>query len=718
MSYPSEPDPGPACVSQTDTAAIAIAEQLLHAGQWAAARASAQPLIEHSEVAVRARAVVANAAMQSGDYSEAAEQFLKLREALPGHAGIRAALSMALNNLGSSALQRGDAAAAETRYREALAADERNALAWYNLGACAKARNDFEAAARAYARAADLDPARVDARLQWAQCERVRGRPEAARAALAPLEPTALTPDIAARAGAEWDLLGEPATAARAYAHALAHGDAGLLLRVAQAQVSGGDDAAGRANARRAAATASDDGTRLRAALVAALSLPTVVADVAEIDAARERFASGIEQLAAEWPSERLRGSHARLDDLAHSHYPLAYYGLDDSGLARAFGDWYNAAAAALHGRTDASAAAAPKPRSRHIALVSARWNLGTISAYFAPWIGALRAAGWRVDVYHTGTLVDGVTQAIAASASRFLHLPGPLAGVIQHLRESAPAMILYPEIGLSPNIYPLAALRLAPLQLAAWGHPVSSGLATIDAWLSCAEMEPADGAEHYREPLHLLPGLGTAYARPAAAATATRAQLGLPESGRLYLAPHSPVKLHPAFDALIARIVAADPAAAIVMFEDNAPALTQRLRQRMAQAGVDPDRHVRWLPRATPEQFRAVMRACDVLLDSPGFSGGNTSLDAIAQGLPLVTLPGASMRSRQSAAMLRACGCAELIADSAEEYFDRALRVANEPAYAAGLRGRLLDPGTGLFDDPRPLTALVETLERLHALQ
>ncbi len=705
-------------MSRSDTAAIAIAEQLLHAGQWAAARESAQPLVQRAEVAIRARAVIANAAMQSGDYSEAAAQFRKLREALPGHAGIRAALSMALNNLGSSALQRGDAASAETLYAEALAADERNALAWFNRGACAQARNDFEAAAGAYARAAGLDPARVDARLQWAQCERVRGMPAAARAALAPLEPTALAPEIAARVGAEWDLLGEPAAAARAYAHALAHGDASLLLRVAQAQVGSGDDAAGRANARRAVVTASDDGTRLRAGLVAALGLPTVVVDVAEIDGARQRFASGIEQLAAEWPSERLHGSSATLDDLAHSHYPLAYYGLDDSALARTFGDWYNAAAAALHGRADATEPAASKPRSRHIALVSARWNLGTISAYFAPWIGALRAAGWRVDVYHIGTMVDAVTQTIAASASRFLHLPGPLAGVLKHLRESAPAMILYPEIGLSPNIYPLAALRLAPLQLAAWGHPVSSGLATIDVWLSCADMEPADGAEHYREPLHLLPGLGTAYARPPAAATRPRAELGLPESGRLYLAPHSPVKLHPAFDDLVARIIAADPAATVVMFEDNAPALTQRLRQRMAQAGVDPDRRVRWLPRATPEHFRAVSRACDVLLDSPGFSGGNTSLDAIAQGLPLVTLPGASMRSRQSAAMLRACGCAELIADSAEDYVDRALRVANEPAYAAELRQRLLDPDAALFDDPRPLTALVETLEGLYSLQ
>ncbi len=701
-------------MSPSETAAIVYAEQLLQAGQWVAARQAAQALIERPAVEVRARAVVANAAMQSGDYGEAAAQFRQLRDALPGHAGIRSALSMALNNLGSSALQRGDATAAEAFYLDALAADSRNALAWHNLGACAQARNDFGAAARAYAHAAGLDPARVDARLHWAQCERARGFPEAARAALAPVDPAAIAPDIAARLGAEWGLLGQAEVAARAYARASASGDAALLLQIAQAQLGSGDDAAGRTSAQRAAAAAGDEGTRLRAALLAALSLPTVVATVAGIDEARQRFASGTRHLAADWPGERLRGSSAILDDLAHSHYTLAYYGMDDSGLARTFGDWYGAAAAAIDGSTEAPAPA--KRSARHIAMVSARWNLGTISAYFAPWIGALRSAGWQVDVYHIGSMVDAVTRTIADSASRFLHLPGPLAAVAQHLRQSAPALILYPEIGLSPRIYPLAALRLAPIQLGAWGHPVSSGLSTLDGWLSCATMEPADGANHYREPLHLLPGLGTAYARPAAAPTLPRAELGLPASGRLYLAPHSPVKLHPAFDDLIARILAADQAATVVMIEDQAPALSARIRQRLSLAGIDTERQIHWLPWATPEHFRAVLRACDVLLDTPGFSGGNTSLDAIAQGLPLVTLPGASMRSRQSAAMLRACGCEELIADSAEAYVDRALRVANDADHARELRQRLLDPAATLFDDREALDALVDTLERLRS--
>lgn len=430
-------------------------------------------------------------------------------------------------------------------------------------------------------------------------------------------------------------------------------------------------------------------------------------ADEAAIAAARTQFAEGIAALAREWPAERLARSGASLDDLAHSHYALAYQGHDDRALACAFGDWYGAAAAALAGSPAPAQDAAP----RRLALVSARWTLGTIAAYFGPWIGALRAAGWQVELVHIGSVVDELTHALAAQADAFHHLPGPLVEVLARLRERAPELIVYPEVGLSPRVHPLAALRLAPRQYAAWGHPVGTGLPAIDGYLSCAPMESPNAAEHYREALRLLPGLGTRYARPARAARRSRAELGLPPTAHLYVVPHAPVKIAPAMDALLAGIAGRDPDARFVLFEDSSPALGARLRRRFEAHGIDPAARLHWLPRASPERFREVLAASDVLLDTPGFSGGNTSLDALAQGLPLVALPGTQMRSRQSTAMLQQCGVPELVAASAQEYVETAVRVAGEREFAADLRARI-DAGTpALFDDPAPLRALVETL-------
>ena len=349
---------------------------------------------------------------------------------------------------------------------------------------------------------------------------------------------------------------------------------------------------------------------------------------------------------------------------------------------------------------------------------MSARWNIGTISACFGAWIDALIDAGWDVHIYHLGSSVDDWTSLIAQRAAAFHHFPGPLKNAVDSLHATAPAIIIYPEVGLNPRIHALAALRLAPKQAAAWGHPVSPGLSSIDFYFSCSEMEPTGAAKHYCEQLVLLPHLGTNYRRPKRASAVTRRELGLPENHSVYLAPHAPVKLQSEFDDLLAGIAQHDSQAKFVMFEDSVPALTARLHQRMKQRfdqhGIDLARHIVWLPRVPVERFRSVLAASDVMLDSPGFSGGNTSLDAIGQGLPLIALPGASMRSRQSAAMLRMCGAGELIATTPKDYIDLALHLAGDIEYASKMRQRLLEAGSTLFDDQRPLEALVEWLDRL----
>jgi CRISPR-associated protein Csy1 len=239
-----------------------------------------------------------------------------------------------------------------------------------------------------------------------------------------------------------------------------------------------------------------------------------------------------------------------------------------------------------------------------------------------------------------------------------------------------------------------------------------------MDAFFSCAEMEPVAAASHYSEQLIMLPGLGTQYRCPERIQAVSRSEYGLDGDHPLYLVPHAAVKIQPRFDSLVAGIAQLDQRARFVMFEDSIPALTKSLKRRIGQCfdqhGLDLQKHLTWLPRLAPAKFRSLLAGCDVLLDTPGFSGGNTSLDAIGQGLPLVTLPGAGMRSRQSAAMLEMCGAAELIAATQECYVEQAVRVANDAEYAARMRQKLLASDAVLFDNRQPLEVLVEQVEQL----
>ena len=110
--------------------------------------------------------------------------------------------------------------------------------------------------------------------------------------------------------------------------------------------------------------------------------------------------------------------------------------------------------------------------------------------------------------------------------------------------------VLVFPELGMDASTFAVASLRLAPVQCAAWGHPVTSGLPTIDVFFSCSAMEP-DGADaHYSEKLVRLPGIGTRYAAPAEFDDTVRSTLGLPNDATLFLCPQSLFKIHPEDDA------------------------------------------------------------------------------------------------------------------------------------------------------------------------
>jgi CRISPR-associated protein Csy1 len=101
-------------------------------------------------------------------------------------------------------------------------------------------------------------------------------------------------------------------------------------------------------------------------------------------------------------------------------------------------------------------------------------------------------------------------------------------------------------------------------------------------------------------------------------------------------------------------------------------------------------------------------------MLDTVHWSGGNTSLDALAMGLPVVTLPGGLMRGRQSLGMLRMLGVDdELVARDARDYVARAVAIAGDPQRRAMLSGAILAGLDRLFDRDEPVAEFAAFLER-----
>jgi len=402
-------------------------------------------------------------------------------------------------------------------------------------------------------------------------------------------------------------------------------------------------------------------------ALADRFALPMVYGDTNELSAWRARVHQQLDSL--DGPPKGTPNQDG-LKSLAWSNFLLAYQGEDDLVFQSRYGDWVSATAAAL--RPDlAQPLPNRKPGPNRIGLVSAHWYRSTVGSYFASWINALAGTDLTIDVLSMAPQIDDFTHAITLPPARLVPLEADADRAAETIHAGDYDLLIYPELGIDTRLLPIAALPLARQQWMAWGHPVTSGLPTVSHYLTVAAMESPKAQDHYRESLLLLPGIGTDYRAPDPVAPMSRAALGLPD-GPLFVCPQSPFKIHPDQDTLLASALAATPGSRLLLFASERPAALAKLRARLGahlnQQGIDPARVIVH-PMTTRPRFLQLLAACDVMLDTRHWSGGNTALDALFVGLPIVAVESAFMRSRQSAAMLRFADFDGAIAGSPEAY-------------------------------------------------
>ena len=109
----------------------------------------------------------------------------------------------------------------------------------------------------------------------------------------------------------------------------------------------------------------------------------------------------------------------------------------------------------------------------------------------------------------------DSITEKIKAAASSFQNVTPELSASVTTLRGLEPDIVIFPELGMDALALGVAATRNAPIQCMAWGHPITSGLPTMDYFLTSQLMEPSDGQRHYSEKLLELPGLSIEFEPP-----------------------------------------------------------------------------------------------------------------------------------------------------------------------------------------------------------
>lgn len=532
-------------------------------------------------------------------------------------------------------------------------------------------------------------------------------------------EATALAPDSAEH----WLRLGRAQAAAARLsvaesslrrACALAPGRADIAIALADLLLQQNRADSALEVCRQAVAAAPDD---IHAAVAEALLLPPIYADRDDLEAWRRRFVGGLQSLRAR--ESRWHEKPHGVFGVETTNFYLAYQGGDDLALQSGYSDFLAEMLARAAPELQAPPPRATRSRIR-LGILSSNLKVSTISDYFGSWITDLPRERFEITTILCAGIPDSRTEQLARTSDGFVSAHGNAAEIARTVRSLSLDVLVFLDVAMTPWGSLLANLRLCRVQCAAWGHPVTTGSRFIDYYITCADMEP-DGAEaHYREPLVRLPGLGTRYVPPPPVESARREHFGLPEGRRLYLCPQSLFKIHPDADALYFDILQRDREAVLIFIaattEGQRQAFVDRLGKGMEHRGLAPRQQVKVLPLMSHRDFRRLMTTVDVMLDTPHWSGGRTSLDALGVGLPIVTLPGRFMRGRQSAAMLRTIGVEELIVGDAAAYVERGLAVASDAAYRERVSARIRAGWGRLVDRPEPIAALADALEAMAA--
>lgn len=381
----------------------------------------------------------------------------------------------------------------------------------------------------------------------------------------------------------------------------------------------------------------------------------------------------------------------------------LAYGGYNDRDVHRNLGRIYTGA--------DVSSARAEAENGDgrlRVGFLSTNFRNHTIGNLNVGRVQHLDRDRFEVTVLTTNEPKELLAKEFERSADRVVRLARKVSAAHKVIAEESFDLLFFADVGMDSFTYSLAFSRMAPVQAVTWGHPITTGSPMMDYFVSSELLETADADDHYTERLIRLPTLGTYYLRPKRPTVdGVRAKLGIDEDAHVFACPQTLYKFHPDNDLVLGEILRRDPKAVLVLIEGRSPDWRRLLDERFERSFGEVTDRVKWIAAQPHSAFMALLATADVALDPLVFGGGNSTYETLAVGTPVVTLPSKLLRGRITLALYRKMGFEELVCGSPEEYVDKAVRLATDRDYRAGVVDRINETADVLYEDESELRDL-----------
>lgn len=389
----------------------------------------------------------------------------------------------------------------------------------------------------------------------------------------------------------------------------------------------------------------------------------------------------------------------------------LAYHGKNDLLLHQQLAALYRRACPELTWQASHVGKIRLDEKRIRIGFISRFFSTHTIAKLNIGLIEQLDRSRFHVSVLLIDAGIrDEMVSRFAAAADMFVALTGDFFAMREQIAMQKLDVLYYTDIGMEPYSYFFAFSRLASIQCVTWGHPATTGIDTVDWFISHAAAETETSRFSYSERLFCLSNAAApaCYARlNLPPSDKTRQYFGLGEQKTIYYCPQPPFKLHPDFDLLLRRILTRDPEGVVVLLRGAADRAEAALRERFGRVMPELLDRILFMNPLPYADYIQMLQLADVVLDTPHFSGGSSSVEALAVGVPVVTMPSVYLKGRLTAAWYQRIGVTDCIAAGPEEYVALAVRLAHDSVFRETISRRIRATNHRLFDDHQTVSEL-----------
>jgi predicted O-linked N-acetylglucosamine transferase (SPINDLY family) len=254
--------------------------------------------------------------------------------------------------------------------------------------------------------------------------------------------------------------------------------------------------------------------------------------------------------------------------------------------------------------------------------------------------------------------------------------------------------------------------MKPAPIQATYLGYPATTGLPTVDYWITDTQLHPKDTQERAVEEIWRLPRCYISYDPPNSSppiGPLPQTQLGVITFGSF----NASRKLTPQTLKIWSEILKQVPRSRLLLKCSDPRYSPQLMIESFMKLGIDRERLIVY--RNSPYQDHLnLYNQVDLHLDPMPYTGCTTTCEALWMGVPTLTLAGQKKMERMSTSILAHTGLEDFISQTPEDYIAKAVEFATNPEYLSLLRQTLRDRlKTSQLLDGIGLTHALETAFR-----